>query len=372
MKLTCMKDDLLAAIIYTQKAVSTRTTMPILEGLLLEARDGLKLTGYDMDIGIEATVQANIQEPGSLVINSKMLGDIIRKLPEETVSFATDENQVVIIESGRSLFRVKSLDSEGFPKLPVVEANSQLKIEQAMLKEMIRQTIFAVSTDEARPNLNGSLLVSEADKLEMVSIDGFRMALRRFARDPEKEDQSAPWPELRFIIQGKVLRELSGILGERGMIDIYSTDNHIMFNLGEVKVVSRLIQGEFLNYQSIIPTNELTRMIINTRDMQNAFDRSLLMLSAENNRFPVTLSTPDEERLFIDITTVRGTLHEELNVQLTGKLIDCDFNPRFFLDALRVIDDENIAVSFKGDIGPCVIRPENGDKFAFIVLPLRK
>lgn len=372
MKFSCAKSDLLEAITYTQRAVSTRSSMAVLEGILVEVTDQVKLTGFDMEIGIEATVMADIRDSGTIVMNSKILGDIVRKLPDELVMIHTEERNTVVIECGRSKFQIKGMDAESYPKLPQVETDLSLALPQKMLREMIRQTIFAASTDEARPNLNSAYLVSTPDKLEMVAIDGFRLALRRFDRDPEDEKQKNPWPDTSFIIQGKALREINGIIREDGVVTIYSTDNHILFDLGHVKLVSRLIQGQYMNYQSIIPTSEQTHMNVDTRELQSAFERSLLMISAENNRFPVTITTPDEETLNLDVATVRGTLHEDIGVKVSGRLIDCDFNPRFFLDALRVIDDEKIVLSFKGDVGPCVIRPEDGEKFAFIVLPLRK
>lgn len=373
MKFSCTKSDLLEAISYTQRAVSTRSTMAVLEGILVEVSDVVKLTGYDTEIGIEATVMADIRESGTIVINSKIFGDIVRKLPDELVVLHTEDRNTVVIECGRSKFQIKGLDAESFPSLPEVKEEIKLVLPQAMLKEMIRQTIFAASTDEARPNLNCAYLVSQADELEMVAIDGFRLALRRFKRDSEDEKQKEAWPDASFIIQAKALREINSMIRDTGIVSIFSSDNSILFDLGNVRLVSRLIQGQYMNYQSIIPTSEQTHMNVETRKLQNAFERSLLMISAENNRFPVTITTPDEETLFLDVATVRGTLHEEIEVGVSGRLIDCDFNPRFFLDALRVIDDERIVLSFKGDVGPCVIRAEeNEDKFAFIVLPLRK
>lgn len=372
MKFSCAKSDLLEAISYTQRAVSNRSSMAVLEGILVEVSDQVKLTGYDTEIGIEATVMADIRQTGTIVINSKIFGDIIRKLPDELVILSTEERNTVIIECGRSKFQIKGLDPDSFPKLPEVEPTVKLGLSQMILKEMIRQTIFAASTDEARPNLNCAYLVSTPNQLEMVAIDGFRLALRRFKRDPEDEKQKDEWPDTSFIIQAKALREILSIIREDGMVHIYSSATHILFDFGHVKLVSRLIQGQYMNYQSIIPTSEQTHMSVETRKLYNAFERSLLMISAENNRFPVTVTTPDEETLNLDVATVRGTLHEEIEVSVSGRLIDCDFNPRFFLDALRVIDDEKIVLAFKGDVGPCVIRSEDEDKFAFIVLPLRK
>lgn len=372
MKFSCAKSELLEAISYAQRAVSTRSTMAVLEGIHVEVSDQVKLTGYDMEIGIEATVMADIQETGSLVMNSRILGDIVRRLPDELVYVHTEDLNTVVIECGLAKFQIKGLDVETFPKLPEVEPKVSLKLPQRTFQKMVRQTIFAASTDEARPNLNSAYLVCNPDHLEMVAIDGFRLALSRSERNPEDKNQDEPWPETSFIIQGKALREIKEMIRDNGAINIYSSENHILFDMGHVKLISRLVQGQYMNYQSIIPTSEQTHMVISTRELQNAFERSLLLISAENNRFPVTVKTPDDETLHLDVASVRGTLHEEIAVSVEGQLIDCDFNPRFFLDALRVVDEEKIALSFKGDVGPCVIRPVSGDSFAFIVLPLRK
>ena len=374
MKFMTGAEELLEAVLSAQKAVAVRSSMPKLEGILLQAESGkLRLVGYDLEIGIEAEIPADVTVPGSVVIDSRMLGDIVRKLPDPLVRFETSaaaEQQTMEIRSGKAFFRVSYITGDDYPVLPEVPREDKLILPQGVLLTLIRSTIFASSTDESRPNLNGCLLVSTADQLEMVAIDGFRLALYRHQRDTEDE-ASEPYAERRFLIPGKALRELQQILSERGDVEIYTSDNHILFDLGDAQLVSRLAQTEFLDYKGIIPTSEQTLIRIGTRELLNAIERSLLLLSGEQNKYPVSFSSAGNDVLNVDMQTVRGTLHEEVAIELTGDEIACNFNPRYLVDALRVIPDEQIALAFKGNIGPCVLRPLEDERFSYIVLPLR-
>lgn len=365
MKIICSKENLMEGINIVQKAVSAKTTLPILEGILLDAGNGLKLTGNDLEIGIECLIDADIKRPGSIVLNSRMFGDIVRRLPDSEVLLEVKENNVVIIECEKSLFEIKGLAAAGFPALPVIEMEDGLKISQKMIKDMVKQTIFAVSLDENRPVLTGSLIEFKDDNITIVSIDGFRLALRKSGIDGGSIEK-------RVVVPGKTLNEISKIMQPvDDQITIYTTKNQVLFDLGKCKVVSRLLEGEYLNYRGIIPQDFETKIRINTRDLLASFERASLIITTEERRFPVKLNISDELMVITSNTDV-GAVREELRLEMEGNKVDIAFNPRYFIDALRVIEDENIEINFTSSIGPCTIRPVEGDAFAYLILPIRK
>jgi len=366
MKFICSRDLVMESISIVQKAVSTRSTLPILDGILIEAGEDIKLTGYDLETGIECKLKADILEAGSIVINSRMLGDIIKRLPDDIVTIETGSGNTVLIESGNSHFSIKGINSEGYPKIPTVEDYEKIVIPQNCLKEMISQTIFAVSTDESRPVLNGCKIVCGGKSIEMVAIDGFRLALRKTYLEDDVVDVS-------FIVPGKSLGEAGRIIdNSKKTVEIYKSTNHIMFDNGKVKMVSRLIAGEYMNYKSIIPQTSETTVSVCPKKLLQAIERASLIITSEDRKFPVRLMTSDDETLVITSNTDIGSVKEEVKISHTGNAIDVDFNPRYFIDALKVIDEEEIVISFNGNMGPCVIRPVEGDSFSYLVLPLRR
>lgn len=366
MKFICSRDLFTESIIIVQKAVSTRSSMPILDGILIEAKENLKLTGYDLETGIECNFKADIQEEGSIVINSRILGEIIKKLPDDIVTLEVGSGNTVLIESGNSHFSIKGINAEGYPKIPTVEDYDKIVIPQNTFKDMIHQTNFAVSTDESRPVLNGCKIVCEGDTIEMVAIDGFRLALRK-----NKLDTNIP--EVSFIVPGKSLNEVGRILeNSKNPIEIYKSTNHIMFDTQKVKMVSRLIAGEYMNYKSIIPQSAETTVNVSPSSLLEAIERASLIITSDDRKFPVRLITNDDETLVITSNTDLGSVREEVKISLSGNKIDIDFNPKYFLDALKVIQEDEISISFNGNMGPCVIRPVDSDEFSYLVLPLRR
>ena len=366
MKIICSRDRLMEAISIVQKAVATRSSMAILDGILLEADQDVKLTGYDMEIGIECHLEADIPEKGSLVIQARMFGDIVRKLPDDIMTIESTANQSVQIDCGSTHFSIKGMRAEDYPKIPLVESTRKIAIKQQLLKEMIHQTIFAVSTDESRPILNGCYFSAEGKTVEMVAIDGFRLALR-------KNDLEEEVPSLKFIIPGKALNEVGRILGTSDApVEICPSNNNILFDTGKVKIVSRLIQGDYMNYKGIIPQTAETTMTISPKAMMDAIERASLVITTEEKRYPVRLTMTDDETLVVSANTEIGTVREELTVSMTGNRIDIDFNPRYFFDALKVIDEDEISIIFNGSMGPCVLKPLDSQEFAYLVLPLRR
>lgn len=370
MKVICSRDNLLEGVNTVQKAVATKTTLPVLEGILIEADDKIKLTGYDLEIGIESYVDADIKSVGSIVLNSRMFGDIIRRLPDAPVLMELKDNYVIAIECENTFYEIKGMSSEGYPPLPSVHRENGIKISQGILKDMIKQTIMAISTDENRQILTGSLLEYKEGEyqkgmLTIVSIDGYRLALRTVAPENVMDD-------MRLVIPGKTLNEISKIIqSEDDDLYIYTAGNQILFDMGNCILVSRLLEGEYLNYMGIIPKEYETKITVNTKELLACFERASLIIISDERRYPVKLSISDD-RMIITSNTDVGNAREEIRLEMEGEKLDISFNPRYFIEALRVIDNELINIYFTTNIGPCTIKPVQGDDFVYLILPIKK
>ncbi|MHB1484525.1 MAG: DNA polymerase III subunit beta [Saccharofermentanales bacterium] len=367
MKIVCSRNLFIEAINIVQKAISPRPTLPILDGILIEAEDNIvKLTGYDLETGIECRLDADVIEKGNIVINARIFGEIIKKLPDEIVTIEVGTGNTILIESGSSFFSIKGINSEGYPKIPTVEDYEKIVIPQNTLKDMINQTIFAVSNDESRPVLNGCYFVCDCNTVEIVAIDGFRLALRKNMFDEQV-------PTVSFIVPGKSLNEVGRVLtSNETPIEIYKSKNHILFDTGKVKMVSRLIAGEYMNYRSIIPQSAETSLIASPAALLSSIERASLIITSDDRKFPVRLMTIDDETLVVSSNTDLGSVREEIKISMSGNKIDIDFNPKYFIDALKAINEDEISLSFNGNMGPCVLKPVDGDDFAYLVLPLRR
>lgn len=367
MRIICSKDKLQNAVSQAMRAVANRSTLALLDGILFVAEnDTIKLTGYDLETGIVATLPGDIQEEGSVVLTARILSEIVRKLPEDVVSIHVDDNYVAKIDSGNSHFEIKGLNASDYPQLPDVDASEKVIVNQNLLKSMISQTLFAVSQDISRPAFNGILFNSSAHELELVAVDGFRLALR-------SESMENELPESKILIPGKALRNIQSILGDTGDVALYTTQNHIEFDMGDVKLISRLIQQEFMNYNSILPKSYATVIEVNRQKFYNAVDRANLILPSDDRRYPMSLSINGSNKVKISASTDLGNLNDEVELlDFDGDELEIDFNPRYFIDALKEIDDETVRLEFNGQVGPCVIKPREGDSFSYLVLPLRK
>lgn len=363
MKVICSKEQLLDGINIVQKAVSSKPALPILEGILLEAGDNFKLTGNDLEMGIEYYVNADIKEPGKVVLNSRMFGEIVRRLPDSEVLVEVKENHLVVIECENSHFELKGLSSEGYPALPEIKKENAFKVSQKSIREMIRQTVFAVGIDENRPILTGSLIECKENELIFVSIDGFRMALRKNIRENENSNFSV-------VVPGKTLNEIVKIMQPiEDEVFIYNSKNQILLDTGNCKIVSRLIDGEYLNYKSIIPNEYETKIKVKRKDMLSSLERAYL-ITTEDKKYPVKFNIKDE-KVVISSNTELGAVREEIYTDINGSNMDIGFNPKYFIEALRVIDDEEIEIFFTSSVGPCTIRPIEGESFAYMILPIR-
>jgi len=362
MNFSCNKQDLMEAIATVQKAVMTKATVPILEGIYIEAGENLKLVGNCFDMGIEFYVNADIKEKGSIVINSRMFGDIVRGLPDSEIFIHQKENFVVVIECNNSYYEIKGLSAYGFPMLPEIEEKNKISVQQSALRDMIRKTIYAISDDEKTKILTGSLIEAADGELTMVSLDGFRLAV---AKTVIKEDVG-----FKAVIPGRNLGEIYKILDQTDeKVKITISVNQALFEFENCKIVSKLLDGEYMNYRSFIPEKFETQIEVNVKEFTKGIERASLIMS-EENKYPVKIIIEDDNML-ITSSTKFGISKEQIDVNANGSNITIGFNPRYLLDSFRVIEDEKVEVYFSSPVGPCVVKPIQSDKFTFMILPVR-
>ena len=368
MKIICYKDKILKAINSVVKAVASKTTMPILEGILIQTNDNeIKLTTYDLEIGIEYVMDCEVKEQGSTVVNARMFSEIIRKLPDSEIYLTLNEKNLLEIECEGSLYKLATMNPEEFPELPKIEVENSIEIEQNTLKNMIRKTIFAVSTEENRPIFTGCLFEIENNKLTLVAVDGFRLALRNIYLNKETNNFSA-------VIPGKTLNEVNKILLDSfDMIKIGVSKNQALFEMDNCKIVTRILEGEFLNYKSVIPSNWETRIKVNKNNLQDCFERISLISSSsveKEKKYPVKVSV-EIGKVTISCTNQTGDAKEEIYVSTEGKNIEAGFNPKYFLDSLKAIDEEEVYVELGTNISPCLIKPVDNNNYTYMILPIR-
>lgn len=366
MKLTCSRNSLVEAIATVQRAVSTRSTNPVLDGILLRANEELVLTGYDSETGIEYRMEADISEKGSLVVPARILSEVVRKLSDNHVYLAIKDETVLVVESGKSVFNIRGYAADQYPEIEFFEDETRIVLQQKFLRQMINQTIFAVSADQSRPILMGINMIVEEETLTLVALDGFRLAVRR-------EAIPGVMANVNIIIPAKAMGEIARILSDsEEEVVVSPSHNYIIFSKEKVKVVTRLIRGEFLNYRSIIPRDADSSLTIAPDVLLAAVIRASIMIDTEDRKFPVIFNTPDHETMTIEAKTDIGSAREEIPVSLSGEKVEIDFNPRFFIEALREIEDEQIVMTFSGSLGPCSLKPEKGEDFYYMILPLRR
>lgn len=362
MKFACAKQDLIEATNTVQKAVMAKATLPILEGIYIEANDVVKMVGNCFDIGIECSINAAISETGTIVLNSRMFGDIVRRLPDSEVFIQTKENNVVVIECNNSYFELKGFSSDGFPMLPEIEEEKRISVSQATLKDMIRKTIYAISADENRKILTGSLFEADNGEFNIVSLDGFRLA---FTKTLIKEDVA-----FKAVIPGKNLSDIYKILeASDDEVMIALSKNQALFEIGNCRIVSKLLDGDYMNYRSFIPEEFKTVVETDLKSITESIERASLITN-DDKRFPVKLVIEDDKMIITSSAEI-GISKEEIAIKTNGDNLKIGFNPRYLLDSLKVIEDERVILSFSSSIGPSVIKPVEGDRFIFMVLPVR-
>lgn len=366
MKFSCEKNILLEAINTVSRAVSNKATIAILEGIRITAGEELTFTGFNLTIGIQTTLQADIIRPGELVINAKLFGDIVRKLPDDVVYFETNEQMLTQIHCGRAVYNLISTASDDYPKIPEVIANDSLKMPQDCLKMMINRTVFAVSENQSKPIHTGCLFETNDTELTIVAVDGFRLAVRR-AQLSEK-----PESKQKFVVPGLALKEVEHILQEDDQVEveIYPGDRHILFRMQNTTFVSRLIDGEFLNYNAAIPTNSKFEVMANTQTLSRCLDRVSLMLSAGAVKNPIRVQFSGDQVSMTCITAM-GKSYDECTIEGNIDEMEIGFNNKYLADALRACSQEEIKISLSSPLHPLLLQPKDGQDYTYLVLPVR-
>ncbi len=364
MKLTCSRQDLSDTTAKVQCAV-TASTIPALEGILFSAQgDNLKLSGYNLELGITTSIPARVEQPGQIVLEAKLFCDIIRRLSGDTVSIEVDEKQVCTLRCGVSEFRFSAISADDFPELPTVDGGTTLHLESGLLKNMVRQTRFAVAkVDTGRPVLMGVLFECRSGVLRLVAVDGYRLAMRC---EPVGEDA----PDISFIVPEKTLGEIVKLLeDDETEVSISVGKRHIIFEIGDYLVVSRLLDGEFLDYNSSVPKQFKTEVTASARGLCDCIDRISLLIT-DRLKSPVRCIFEDN-MLKASCNTTLGSAYDEMAVKLQGERMEIGFNNRFLIEALRAAECDQVKVRLSGETTPMIIAPVEGDSFLFLVMPIK-
>ena len=364
MKFSCEKALLLSAVSTASRAVAVKSSIPALEGILIEAGAQLRLTGYNLETGIRACVPAEIRERGSLVLSARLFGEIVRKMPDDVVVFSS-ENYMVNIKCGLSEFNILGTDPEEFPELPAVDQMNGLTLDQPTLRSMIAQTLFAVSDNESRPVHTGSLFEVSGEELTVVSVDGYRLALRR-----EKVKQSQGALPFSFVVPGSALSEVEKICSGEEEVSVSQGARHILFQTRDVVLVCRRLEGEFLAYRSAIPRNNPIQLEGDARALLQSIERVSLIIS-DKLKSPLRCVFGDG-MLSITTKTAIGDAADQCPITGDGRDLEIGFNNKYLMDALKAAPADRLKLEFASGVAPCVILPAQGEEnFLYMVLPVR-
>ena len=365
LKFSCEKALLQAAVSTAGRAVAAKSSIPALEGLLLEGSRELTLSGYNTQTGIRTSFEAQIREEGRIVLNARLFGDIIRRMPDDIIVFSADEKYMVHLSCGDASFDILGLSADDYPELPEVDDEYSVTLPQKTLKAMIGQTAFAVSTNESRPVHTGSLFEIDDTGLTMVSVDGFRLALRHELL--EKIDGGA----FRFVAPGSALKEVENICGDtEEMITVTRGKRHLLFSAGQTQLICRRLEGEFLDYKNAIPRNNPICVEVANSALLQSLDRISVVIS-EKLKSPVRCVF-EEDRVLLSARTGNGEAKDICLTKGDGNGLEIGFNNRYLMEALRYAPADSVRLELNTNISPCVITPVDGsDNFLYMVLPVR-
>ena len=363
MKLVCSKSNLLSGVQIVSKAVPNKTTMSILECILVDATQGvITLTANDMEMGIETIIEGEIVEKGIIALDAKIFLEIVRKLPDNDITIQTDENYKTTITCEKSKFNIIGKSGEDFSYLPVIEREESISVSQFTLKEVVRQTIFSISDNDNNKLMSGELFDIHDNELKVVSLDGHRISIRKIEL---KEN----YKQRRVVVPGKTLNEISKILsGDTDkLVNIYFTSKHIVFEFDNTTVVSRLIEGEYFRIEQMLSTDYETRVKVNKKELLNCIDRATLLVK-EGDKKPIIMNITDGD-MELKINSALGSMNEDIEIDKQGKDLMIGFNPKFLIDALRVIDDEQVDLYMVNPKAPCFIK-NDAESYIYLILPV--
>lgn len=363
MHIICDKSKLIEGMNIVMKAIPGKTTMMILECVVIEVKDNqIKLIANDLQLGIETLIDGEIKQEGSVAVGAKVFFEIIRKLPSDNVSITVDEEYHMNISCGKAKFNIMAKATDEFPYLPNIVKDKNVNISQFTLKDIIRQTVFSISDNENAKVMTGELFEIHDSELKVVSLDGHRISIRKVKLNQSYDDVSV-------IIPGKTLIEISKIIngGMDDEVSIFFTDKHVLFEFEDTIVLSRLIEGEYYKIDKMLSTDYETKVTVNKREMLECIDRSTLLLK-ESDKKPVIIDVQDDYMKFA-MNSAIGSMDEDIDASKEGKDILIGFNPRFFMDALRVIDEDEITMYMINPKAPCFIRDQE-ETYIYLILPV--
>lgn len=363
MKIICQKDILQKGVNIVSKAVPSKTTMPILECILLDASEGqIKLTANDMELGIETKINGEIEDPGKVALDAKIFSEIVRRLPDNDVTIETDNNFNTLITCEKAKFNIPGKEGSDFAYLPEIEKDHYISLSQFTLKEIIRQTIFSIADNENNRMMSGELIEINGSELRIVSLDGHRISIRKV----ELKDD---YGQMKVVVPGKTLGEVAKILSGDAESEVlmFFTKNHVLFEFDDTTVVSRLIEGEYFKINQMLSGDYETKVQINKRELASCIDRATLLVK-ESDKKPIIMNVLDE-LMELKLVSSIGSLNEEILITKSGKDIMIGFNPKFLMDALRVIDDEEVTLYMVNPKAPCFIKDEK-ESYIYLILPV--
>lgn len=362
MQFEIKKDEFVKGLQTVQNAISQKNTLPILANLLLECdKNEVTLTATDLDIGISSKVEANVKIPGAITIPAKKLVDIIKELPDDNINILLKKNNMITIESGKAHFKIIGLPKEEFPQLPEFKNQDAITIPQKLLKKIFSITAFAVSRDETRYVLNGVLFIIKQNKIKLVATDGRRLAVT------EEDLPQKTLLDKKAIIPAKTIQELSKMLEDDGEIKIQFSENQMFFDLGKTNVISRLIEGDFPNFEQVIPKERKEKLKIERSGFLAAAKRASLLTNPDS--LVVKLDVSKNKMVVSKNAPFIGEVKEELDIQYSGKNLSIGFNPIYLIDVLKNLEDESVDFELEDADKPGVIR--KGNTYTYVVLPMQ-
>lgn len=363
MKIVCDKKLLTAAVTNVCRAVSAKSTIPVLEGVHIIANGNqVTLSGYDLEMGIKTTIDATVYKAGTVVLNAKLFSEIVRKMPMDEISIVVDNKNVAVISSGITQFSISAQDSSEYPEMPVLDNSDYIYVAAGELKSMIDQTLFAVSVNDSKPVHMGSLIECDNGYITMVSVDGVRLALKRSKINYNGKKS--------FVVPGKTLSEISKLINDSDkIVKISASNKHVVFEIEGYTVISRLLEGDFLDYKTAIPQTNTTEVVVLVKDLIESIERTSLVIF-DKLKAPIKLVL-EEDVIKFYCQSPTGNSYDELACKINGANFEIGFNSKIMLDALKVINDEKVKLLFNGALSPMKIVPVDGDEFIFLILPVR-
>lgn len=363
MKIICNRIKLIERVNIVLKAVSSKSTMPILGCLILEVNNSnIKLTTTDMELGIETIVDGEIIEPGKIALDAKFFSEIIRKLPDDIVTIETDYDYNATISCGKSKFNIVGKSGDDFPALPTISRETSISLSQFALKEIIRQTVFSIAFDENNKIMTGELFEIENDMLKAVSLDGHRISIRKIQLNNS-------YPALKVIVPGKTLNEVSKILSDNAdkNVNLFFTDKHMLFEFDNTTVVSRLIEGEYFKIAQMLSNDYETKLTVNKQEFLSCIERASLLIR-ESDKNPLIVNV-NGDNMELKVSSKAGNMNEDVSIVKEGTDIVIGFNPKFLMDALKVIDDEFVDIYLINSKAPCFIKDKE-ENYIYLILPV--